>query len=80
MSTITPNTLRWISENEIFAIEKVFSPRQRIVGEERTLLKLIAVSGDSRMVHYDEVTEKVLLFNFYDPKSVVKVHKDCEGY
>lgn len=80
MATITPNTLRWISENDIFAIEKVFSPRKQVLGEERVLLKLIAVSGDSRMVHYDELTQRVLVINFYDPKSVVRVHEDCEGY
>ena len=77
MSTITPNTLRWISENDIFAIERVFSPRKQILGEEKVLLKLIAVSGDSRMIHYDDLTKEVLVINLYDPKSVVRVHRDC---
>lgn len=76
--TISKETLQWIQSNNIVAIER--ADRYRTSEDRRfnmptILVKLVANSGDTRMIRWDDVSERTLVVDIAAP-SIISLHPD----
>jgi len=76
--TISKETLHWIHSNSIVAVER--ADRYRTSEDKRfnmptILVKLVANSGDTRMVRWDDVAEQTLVVDIAAP-SIVSLHPE----